>query len=153
MISLGNFCSFSETLSLCHNNSCNSLEILSLCHSLCEVYQMLPQHQAHDIFSQVMSSANSQRSFFLFYPVTKTTYQASSSSSQLESLTRSSSFLLHILVVHFPRCVSFLSSFMCILSCLSPPQEGSGPVLFLLSEGNSGQSGPAVKTSLCGTSG
>jgi hypothetical protein len=68
-----------------------------------------------------MSSANSQRSFFLFYPVTRTTYQASSSSSQLESLTRSSSFLLHILVMHFPRCVSFLSAFTCILSCLSPP--------------------------------
>jgi hypothetical protein len=33
-----------------------------------------------------------------------------------------------------PQCVSFLSSFVCILACLFPPQEGSGPVMFLLSE-------------------
>jgi hypothetical protein len=68
---------------------------------------MLPQHQAHNFFSGHVS-ANSQRSFLLFSPVTRTTYQASSSSSQLESLTRSSSFLLHILGHTFPRCVFLL---------------------------------------------
>jgi hypothetical protein len=66
---------------------------------------------------------------------------------------RSSSFLLHIWVTHSSQCVSFLSSFMCIISVLSPTQEGFGAVMFLLLEGNSSQSRPTGKTALCGTSG
>jgi hypothetical protein len=139
MISLGNLCSFSEVLSLSQ-----SLRGLS----------DAPSTSSSQTSAQVMSSANSQRSFLLFYPVTRTTYQASSSSSQLESLTRSSSFLLHIWV-SFPLSVCLFLVCLCVyfFARLSPLQEGSPPILFLLSEGNSGQSGPAGKTSLCGTSG
>jgi hypothetical protein len=50
---------------------------------------MPPQHQAHSLLLSSHSSVSSQRYFLLFSPVTRTTYQAFSSSSQLESLTPS----------------------------------------------------------------
>jgi hypothetical protein len=98
---------------------CHFLEILSLSQHPCEVYQMLPQHQAHNLplFFCISGSCTFPSVHALLSGVSP-------------SLCRASLMLSLSSMSLFP-CLYFLYLF----------PDGSRPIMFLLSEGNSGQPG------------
>jgi hypothetical protein len=134
MISLGNLCSFLEVF---------------LCHNLCEVYHMLPQHQAYDLLLRLCFLQIPQDPFSCSFLLTKR-LKSFCSSSQLESLTHSS-LSLCISESRIPSLVCLFLLCLCVYSCMPffPPQEGSGPVLFLLSKETRVKKGRQENCTLC----
>jgi hypothetical protein len=129
MISLGNLCSFLEVF---------------LCHNLFEVYHMLPQHQAYDLLLSLRFLQIPQDPLSCSFLLTERL--KSFCSSQLESLTHSSSFSLHIQVTHSLPSVSLSSLPLCVFVHAffsSPGRFWTCPIPYV--KRNSGQKGPTGK--------
>jgi hypothetical protein len=140
MISLGKFCSFSETLSLSVTTFTRFIRC-SLNIKLVIFYSGHVFYKFSEILFLVLSSNQNNLSSFQFFFSAEEPHTLFLFSSAYPGCAFPS---VHLFLVYL-RVYSFMP--------FSSLGRGSRPVMFLMSEGNSGQSGSTVKNSFCGTSG